>query len=104
MESYKFFSNKKCEYFPCHKVENPENFNCMFCYCPLYFFGDKCGGNFEILHNGIKDCSNCMIPHSLNAHDFIVNKAFSELQKMNMENQRKEQINVSKNNRIYGME
>ena len=56
---YAFFSNKECEYFPCHKGADPENFNCLFCYCPLYALGDKCGGNFRITEKGIKDCTNC---------------------------------------------
>lgn len=61
--SYKFFCNKDCEYFPCHKTDKPEEFNCMFCYCPLYMLGDECGGNFTYLPNGIKDCSACNLPH-----------------------------------------
>ena len=36
---YSFFSNRECEYFPCHKGADPENFNCLFCYCPLYALG-----------------------------------------------------------------
>lgn len=36
INSYRFFQNKECEYFPCHKTENEEEFNCLFCYCPLY--------------------------------------------------------------------
>ena len=63
MEHYKFFQNNKCEYFPCHKTEQPEQFNCLFCYCPLYALKDKCGGNFRYLESGIKDCSNCLVPH-----------------------------------------
>ena len=41
---FAYFQNSRCEYFPCHKL--PENgfFNCLFCYCPLYALGDKCGG------------------------------------------------------------
>ena len=62
-EHYKFFCNRECEYFPCHKGADPENFNCLFCYCPLYALGDKCGGNFRYLGNGIKDCSGCQFPH-----------------------------------------
>ena len=57
MEHYKFFQNEKCEYFPCHKCENTADFNCLFCYCPLYALGDKCGGNFCYTEGGIKDCS-----------------------------------------------
>lgn len=72
-ENFKFFQHKKCEYFPCHKTNDPENFNCLFCYCPLYMLKDKCGGNF-VINNGIKDCSNCLIPHSLGGYDYIMSK------------------------------
>lgn len=41
-EHYKFFQNKECEYFPCHKVKEAEDFNCLFCYCPLYL-KEECG-------------------------------------------------------------
>jgi len=61
--NHKFFCNKACEYFPCHETDNPEEFNCMFCYCPLYMLGEDCGGNFTYLSNGIKDCSSCILPH-----------------------------------------
>ena len=63
MANYDFFQNKDCEYFPCHKCVDPENFNCLFCYCPLYALGDTCGGNFTYTEQGIKDCSNCLRPH-----------------------------------------
>ena len=63
MEYYKFFRNKKCEYFPCHKGADEESFSCLFCFCPLYALGDKCGGAFTYTENGIKDCSNCLKPH-----------------------------------------
>lgn len=58
----KFFQNKKCEYFPCHKTIGTKEFNCLMCYCPLYYIKD-CGGNFKTLKSGIKDCSQCVIPH-----------------------------------------
>lgn len=61
--NYKFFSHTECEFFPCHKTNDPENFNCLFCYCPLYALKDKCGGNFKYTPHGIKDCSNCILPH-----------------------------------------
>lgn len=73
-ENYKFFQNNKCEYFPCHKVKDTSNFNCLFCYCPLYALGEKCGGNYVYTENGIKDCSNCLIPHSKNGYDFVSKK------------------------------
>lgn len=74
MEHYKYFCNKECEYFPCHKKNNIEYFNCLFCYCPLYSLGDKCGGNFEYLKNGIKSCINCTLPHSEKGYDYINKK------------------------------
>lgn len=74
MCKYKFFSNRECEYFPCHAVTNKEDFNCLFCYCPLYTLGDKCGGNFRYTENGTKDCSLCMIPHHKDAYDHILSK------------------------------
>lgn len=49
-----FFNNSGCEYFPCHEVEDKEDFNCLFCYCPLYTLGSKCGGQFIYLDNGNK--------------------------------------------------
>ena len=60
---YAYFQNRECEYFPCHKAADPENFNCLFCYCPLYALGDKCGGAFRYLEDGTKDCAGCLIPH-----------------------------------------
>ena len=60
---YAFLQNRECEYFPCHKTDKPEDFNCLFCYCPLYALGDRCGGNFRYSEKGVKDCTNCLIPH-----------------------------------------
>ena len=76
--NYKFFSNTKCEYFPCHKTTAPENFNCLFCYCPLYALKDKCGGNFRYTEKGIKDCTNCTLPHQRKNYDYIIGK-FKEI-------------------------
>ncbi|HHU22458.1 MAG TPA: metal-binding protein [Clostridiales bacterium] len=58
-----FFRHTECEYFPCHETDNPEDFNCLFCFCPLYALGDGCDGNFFYTDQGIKDCSNCLFPH-----------------------------------------
>ena len=70
---YKFSQNRKCEYFPCHKTDSEENFNCLFCYCPLYALKENCGGNY-FKNNGIKDCSNCLIPHSTGGYEKIMAK------------------------------
>lgn len=72
MEHYKFFQNSKCEYFPCHKTEDKENFNCLFCYCPLYALKENCGGNFRYTEKGIKDCSQCMLPHEPKGYEHIM--------------------------------
>ena len=60
---FSFFSHKDCEYFPCHSGVAPEEFNCLFCYCPLYALGDGCGGACKWTESGNKDCSGCAIPH-----------------------------------------
>ena len=68
---YSFFSHTSCEYYPCHKDVAPEDFNCLFCYCPLYALGKECGGNFVLLENGVKDCSGCTIPHRKENYGWI---------------------------------
>lgn len=73
--SYRFFQNKECEYFPCHKVENEEEFNCLFCYCPLYR-ENKCIGNPIYFLNAkgqkMKDCSQCEVIHRPEAYDKVM--------------------------------
>jgi Zn-finger protein len=71
--SYRFISNPDCRYFPCHKTSRPEQFNCLFCFCPLYFL-DQCGGRFTRLKSGHKDCSRCMIPHTPEGYDYVLKK------------------------------
>lgn len=72
-ENYKFSQNNKCEYFPCHKVKNEAEFNCLFCFCPLYMLKDDCGGKFKYT-KGVKDCSDCLIPHSKGAYEHVMSK------------------------------
>lgn len=74
MANYDFFQNKECEYFPCHKCKDVENFSCLFCYCPLYVLKDQCGGNFTYTQDGIKDCSNCLKPHHRENYEKIMEK------------------------------
>ncbi|NMS90389.1 metal-binding protein [Clostridioides difficile] len=80
-ENYKFFNHKDCEFFPCHKTNKPEEFNCLFCYCPLYALGENCGGNFNYTDKGIKDCSSCMLPHKKDNYNYIMGK-FQDLVKI----------------------
>lgn len=70
--SAKYFSNKACQYFPCHKAENTEDFNCLFCYCPLYALGGRCGGNFRYTDKDVKDCTNCAIPHGEGGYEYVM--------------------------------
>lgn len=85
-KEFSFFCHKNCEYFPCHETKDPENFNCLFCYCPLYALGDKCGGNFRILDGGIKDCSKCTLPHRRENYGYVTGKyrEIMELAKRNL--------------------
>ena len=72
MHHYDFFQNKKCEYFPCHKGADTESFSCLFCFCPLYALGDRCGGSFTYTEEGVKDCSGCLKPHRRENYDRIM--------------------------------
>ena len=70
-ENFKYFQHRECEYFPCHEGADPDNFNCLFCYCPLYFLGDKCGGNFTFTKKDIKNCTGCIRPHLKESYGII---------------------------------
>lgn len=70
--SYRYFENRDCEYFPCHT--GLENFNCMFCYCPFYR-EEKCPGKPEYIDvkgRTIRDCTNCNFPHRPESYDVII--------------------------------
>lgn len=69
-----FFSHTECEYFPCHSTDNPQDFNCLFCYCPLYALGERCGGAYSYTEKGIKDCSQCPFPHDRSNYSAIVSR------------------------------
>ena len=57
---------------------DPDNFNCLFCYCPLYVLGERCGGSFTYLENGYKDCRRCLYPHDRGSYDAIM-KRYGEI-------------------------
>lgn len=70
--SYRFFENKECKYFPCHK--GLADFNCLFCYCPLYSRED-CPGSSGYLERGgqkLKDCTGCAFPHRPENYDKVI--------------------------------
>ena len=60
---YAFFQHRDCEFFPCHKGVPEADFNCLFCYCPLYTLGENCGGACVYLDSGVKSCEHCAFPH-----------------------------------------
>ncbi|MGI6755934.1 MAG: cysteine-rich small domain-containing protein [Atopobiaceae bacterium] len=79
---YPFFTNTDCPYFPCHEGLPLEEFNCLFCYCPLYALGDTCGGNFTYTPDGIKDCSACTVTHRGDAGTELVKRKWPELARL----------------------
>ncbi|WP_283673197.1 cysteine-rich small domain-containing protein [Butyricicoccus sp. Marseille-Q5471] len=86
--SYAYFCNRDCKYYPCHAGVNPDSFNCLFCYCPLYMLDDACGGNFSYTEKGVKDCSACLIPHSVGGYDYVTER-FRRIANQMAENRRK---------------
>lgn len=73
-ENYKFINHRECEFFPCHETPDEDGFNCLFCYCPLYALGEKCGGDYVYLDSGIKDCSRCLRPHRRDSYDYVMSR------------------------------
>ncbi len=70
--SSRFFANKDCQYYPCHK--GLEELNCMFCYCPFYQ-EEKCPGNpawLDLDGRIVKDCTDCVFPHRPESYDVII--------------------------------
>ena len=70
--SYRFFKNTDCIYYPCH--DGIEELNCLFCYCPLYAF-KNCPGNPRYIQTGsgtVKDCSGCTFPHRPENYEKII--------------------------------
>jgi len=74
----KFFTHTKCEYFPCHPGIVKEDFNCLFCYCPLHNtkecvlkttvnFGQKDESYYSL-------CLKCGFPHDRKNYSKIIKK------------------------------
>ena len=81
MKNYSFYQNRECEYFPCHKGIAEEEFNCLFCYCPLFALGEKCGGDFERGRDGIKICSGCVFPHKKDNYEEMISRVKKVVEK-----------------------
>lgn len=73
--AYQFFSHRTCEYFPCHPGVTEADFNCLFCFCPLYALGEDCGGDYIYTVSGCKDCSGCSFPHRRENYGELMKKA-----------------------------
>ncbi|MGN0342431.1 MAG: cysteine-rich small domain-containing protein [Roseburia sp.] len=86
-KNYSFFQHRECEYFPCHEGADRENFNCLFCYCPLYALGERCGGNYVYRENGVKDCTHCLYPHRRENYEAI-NARYREIMELANRNRR----------------
>ncbi|NLU23972.1 MAG: hypothetical protein GXW99_04465 [Clostridiales bacterium] len=83
-----FFQHSACEYFPCHKTRDVKNFNCLFCYCPLYMLGDRCGGHFTYTEKGVKNCTGCLLPHGRESWRLIASR-FPEISEMAKRHEKK---------------
>ena len=73
-QSHRFFQNRECAYFPCHDGIAEDEFNCLFCFCPLYALGRACGGDCRYNDKGRKDCSACTFPHRRENYDRILER------------------------------
>ncbi|MBO4901686.1 MAG: metal-binding protein [Lachnospiraceae bacterium] len=69
--SYRYFENRDCKYYPCH---DSEHINCLFCYCPLYPYDDCPGDHTYIEKDGekIKNCADCLFPHRVGNYEEII--------------------------------
>jgi len=72
-KGFSFFQNRNCEYFPCHSGVETEQFNCLFCFCPLYGCAD-CGGAYTRQPNGLKDCDPCVFPHKRDNYGLMMER------------------------------
>ena len=70
----RFFQNRGCPFFPCHRGVEEQDFNCLFCYCPLYALGDSCGGNFRYTDSGVKSCEDCSFPHRRENYERVLGR------------------------------
>ncbi len=70
--SSRFFENRSCRYFPCH--EGLADFNCLFCYCPLYALR-PCPGTPTYKEKAgrlVKLCTGCTFPHRPENYERVI--------------------------------
>ena len=71
--SYKYFENRACKYYPCHAGK--EHINCLFCFCPFYL-REACPGKPHFVEKSdriVKDCTNCAYPHEPEHYEVLMN-------------------------------
>lgn len=82
-----YFSNKQCKYYPCHNYSKKAEFNCLFCYCPLYKL-ENCPGNPKYILNNkgqeIKNCSDCVFPHIPENYNKIISYLINQNEILNI--------------------
>ncbi len=80
MNSFKYFENRDCRYYPCHEMPDNEGVNCLFCYCPLYTLED-CPGTYHYVEKKgkkIKSCVDCTFVHREENYGKVVKMLFDE--------------------------
>ncbi len=55
-------------------MDEGADFNCLFCFCPLYALKRRCDGNYIYNGNGVKDCSRCSWPHRPENYEELIKK------------------------------
>lgn len=63
--SYKFFENRSCRFYPCHK--GLKELNCLYCFCPIF---PQRKNNAVCLVCG--PCENCTFPHKAKNYSRII--------------------------------
>ena len=61
-DASRFFQNRECPHFPCHRGIAAEEFNCLFCYCPLYTLGKRCGGELHLYRKRREELQRLRFP------------------------------------------
>ncbi len=54
--------------------------NCLFCYCPLYALGSRCGGDYKITDKGVKSCASCTVCHGRDGYERVMDRIGSVLE------------------------
>ncbi len=70
--SSRYFENRDCKNYPCHK--GSDHINCLFCYCPMYHL-ENCPGTPKMVEKEgriLKSCIDCTFPHEADNYEKII--------------------------------